>query len=126
MSDWKNYNLEDKLRGILSREKVRHPHLGQSFLSVYQLAIKYDKEFHNDVEAMGYKVGGKGSNVYTSLAQYIGRELSKRIKRGDITDIEGAVLSDTELSGIIFDNDSIVSSVTGNENGLSLFRIKDK
>ncbi|NFO11229.1 hypothetical protein FDB29_08980 [Clostridium botulinum] len=125
MSDWENYNLEDKLRGILSQENVRHPHLGKSFLSVYQLAIKYGKKFPNDVKAMGYEIGGKGSNVDTSFAQYIGKELSKRIKKRDITDIEGAVLSDTYLSEIVFDN-SIVSSVTGNKNGLSLFRIKDE
>ncbi|MGH4049958.1 MAG: hypothetical protein ACREVX_01180 [Clostridium sp.] len=128
MSNWIIYDCENRIREILLRSEYKKEpghHLGKPFLSPYQIAIEYDKTFHNDVLSMGYVVGGKGVNTKTSLAQYIGRELSKRIKNITITDIEGGFFSNKDLEEISFNHGNIIiSSATGGIQDLSIFRIK--
>lgn len=129
MSDWTNYQCETKIRDILLNSVYNadpEHHLGRPFMSPYQIAIEYDKRYHDDVIAMGYIIGGKGVNTKTSFAQYIGRELSKRIKDGTISDIEGGFFSNQDLDEIRFNhnNNTIVSSATGGDKDLSIFRIK--
>lgn len=127
MSNWINYDFEIRVRNILLNSSYKADpthHFGRPFLSPYQIAIEYDKLYHNDVLAMGYVIGGKGSNTKTSLAQYIARELSSRIKDYSISDIEGGFFSNQDLAEISFNyNNKIVSSVTNSDKDLSLFRI---
>lgn len=90
MKDWDKYNLEDRPRNILLQVGYKpnpQHHFGRPFLSSYQLAIEFDKAYHEDVISMGYVIGGKGANVKTLLAQYIGRELSRNIKNGSISGV---------------------------------------
>lgn len=127
MSNWSSYDIEKRLRRIMGSEtysvKPEH-HFGRPSLSSYQLAIEFDKLYHNDVVNMGYVIGGRGVNVKTSLAQYLARELSRKIKDGIITDIEGSFLSNTDLEKIEFKG-KIVSSSTGGSYDLALFKIID-
>jgi hypothetical protein len=51
---------------------------------------------------MGYVIGGKGVNTKTSFAQFIARGLSRRIKNGTISDIEGGFFSNQDLDEISF------------------------
>lgn len=122
MSDWENFNFEERIRKILNDEEKNHNqehHFGKPFLSSYQIAIEFDREYHEDVLKLGYNVGGKGINVNTSLAQYIARELSKNIKDNSITDIEGAFLSRDNITNITYANKIVPST-----SDLSMFRLK--
>lgn len=129
MSNWEMYNFDTRVRDILIRSEYKKEpehHLGKPFLSPYQMANQFDKAYHSDVIAMGYVVGGRGVNTKTSLAQYIGLELSRRIKNNTITDIEGRFFSNVDLEEIRFNNNGnkIISSSTGSNADLSMFRMK--
>lgn len=129
MSNWEKYNFDTRVRDILKRsvyKKEPGHHLGKPSLSPYQIAIQFNKAYPSDVIAMGYVVGGRGVNTKTSLAQYIGLELSKRLKNNTITDIEGGFFSNVDLEEIRFDNNGnkIISSSTGGNADLSMFRMK--
>lgn len=70
----------------------RH-HLGRPFATGYQLAILFKETFREDFDRLGYPVGGKGVGQEFTLASYLARELSQRIKRREITNVEGGFLS---------------------------------
>ncbi|NOH16230.1 hypothetical protein [Clostridium cochlearium] len=128
MSHWQNFDFENRIRKILSEitytSEPDH-HLNRPFMTAYQIAIKFDSLYSNDVKEMGYKVGGAGINQNISLAQYIARELSQRIKSGEIVDIEGAFLSNLYIKELTFnnDNESLKSSLVGTNSDHSIFRL---
>ncbi|SKA88611.1 hypothetical protein SAMN05443428_1099 [Caloramator quimbayensis] len=129
MSNWQVYNFENRIRDILSNVNYSpNPfhHFKRPYLSAYQIAIEFNRLYPNDVTKMGYVVGGDGSNTNKSLARYIANELSKRIKAGEITDIEGAFISSNFLKEMVFDNNGqdVISSSLGSEYDLSMFRLK--
>jgi hypothetical protein len=132
-SQWVQCDVEEKVRVILRDVSSHDPahHFGRPFLTAYQLAIAYDQKHHQDVVEMGYQVGGLGIDEPVSLAQYLARELSRRIKGGHITDIEGAFLANDHLHDIFFkrsqpgNNETIQSSLTQAKYPLSMFRIRD-
>ncbi|QCX34374.1 hypothetical protein FDN13_12050 [Caloramator sp. E03] len=130
MSNWQTYDFENRIRNILSNINYSpNPshHFKRPYLSAYQIAIEFNNLYPNDVAAMGYVVGGDGSNTLKSLSRYIANELSKRIKAGEITDIEGAFISNNFIKEMVFDNNGqdIISSLLGSEYDLSIFRLKD-
>jgi hypothetical protein len=129
MSVWENSEVERKVTEIL-RETPRQEahHFGRPYLSAYQLAIALDRRWRDVRDALDNPpVGGRGIGTRTSLAQYLARELSRRIKSGELTDIEGAFLSDEDLVELVYidsDRQPITSSLTGSGYHLSLFRLR--
>ena len=96
------------------------------FLTAYQIAIEFAEQFPDDVRRTGLPIGGRGTGQHSSLAQYIARELSRRIENHEILDIEGSFLSNRHLVGISFDNRGAVidSSLTDSQFDLSMFRMR--
>ena len=70
--------------------------------------------------------GGLGIGTRNSLAKYLAGELSRRIKSGDLTTVEGAFLTDEDLVELVYvesDGRQVTSSLTGSGYDLSLFRL---
>ena len=116
--------VEDNIRDILGDvyyRPNRHHHLGRPFLTAYQLAIEYDRRFPELRAQLGLTIGGSGSGEHQSLPQWLARNLSQRIRRGEIEDIEGGFLSDLHRAGISFNSRGrIVQSSVGD---ISIFRL---
>ena len=95
MSDWQDYNVADRLREILKGDHydAHGHHLGRSFLTGYQLAIEYDRRWPQLRADKGWPLGSAGSGGRASLAQYLARGLSREIRNGNLTDVEGGFLS---------------------------------
>lgn len=130
MSAWEELNIENKIIEILSNAEG-HPeehHLNPPFLTAYQIAITFAELYPDNVQSLDYPVGGEGIGQRTSLAQYLARELSRRIKSGHIQNIEGGFLSNQSLEKISFrfEDKEIVSSLTDTQFPLSMFRLKKK
>lgn len=121
---WEANCLEPKVVQILRDLKYDGHHLGRPFATGYQLAILFKETFKEDFHRLGYLVGGKGIGQEFTLASYLARELSQRIKRREITNVEGGFLSNQRLRQIEFNDagESVVSSLTGGEDDVALFR----
>jgi hypothetical protein len=105
-------------------------HFGRPYLTAYQLAIKVDAMHPNIAIGLGLEVGGRGVGERSSLAQYLARELSARIKRagdaGVTFPVEGAFVSNEHLTALSYtkaDGTQLISSLTGTGFDLSLFRL---
>ena len=132
MSIWEQFKFERKIREILadvSCSREGH-HFGQPFLTAYQVAIEFALKYPNEYKEIGMPIGGKDSRENNSLAQYIARELSKKIKSRSINDIEGGFISSHHLKNLVYhntvetDGKSIESSLIYPETELSMFRLK--
>ena len=121
---WETNCLEPKVVQILRNLKFHRHHLGRPFATGYQLAILFKEFFREDFDRLGYLVGGKGIGREFTLASYLARELSQRIKRREITNVEGGFLSNERLRKIEFSDagESVVSSLTGGEDDVAIFR----
>jgi hypothetical protein len=129
-SFWQEHQVEDKVRSILRdvQDGIAGHHFGKPFLSAYQLAIEFASRFPQATAALGMPVGGEGTGQRNSLAQYLSLELSRRIKRGELPDVEGAFFSNWHLSSIDFNNrgEKVHSSLTTSGFPLSMFRIRNE
>ena len=124
MSIWEDYAIEARVRGILD-VPPRDPghHFGRPFLTAYQIAISFAECFHADYLLIGKQIGGKGTGPSHSLAQYLARELSDRIKNGRMTGIEGADLHGIHLKKLEYrSGEGDVESSAGSSSELSMFR----
>jgi hypothetical protein len=129
MSVWERFEVERKIIGILRETPHQEAHhFGRPYLSAYQLAIEVDRRWPDLRNALDNPpVGGLGIGTRNSLAQYLARELSRRIKSGELTTVEGAFLSDEDLEELIYvesDGQRVTSSLTGSGYHLSLFRLR--
>lgn len=127
MSQWDNLQMSEKISQILKVQshKPRH-HFGRPFLTPYQIAIRFKKQFPSDFSTIGKPVGGKGTDQQDSLAQYIALELSRRIRDGRITNIEGRFLFRENLLTLKYEGDGgIVESSSMQAFDLSMFRLLD-
>ena len=128
MTRWDDFAFEDRLREILRTAPVHAPdhHLGRPFLTSYQLAIAFTERYPAETVQIGLPIGGAGTGVHNSLAQYIGGELSRRINTGQLHDIEGGFLSDFRLASLSFrhENGEISSSIIGAWD-TAIFRLVD-
>lgn len=122
-TDWNEYDFENKIRKILASVVPSSPghHLGPPFLTAYQIAIEFDRRHRDIVEKLGYQVGGKGIGEPVSLAQYIAKQLSQRIKSEKLTDIEGAFLSRHDIQSMTFST-GLQSSAEGSWDA-SIYRL---
>ncbi len=128
MSLWRELNIYQKVIEILSEIRYYDPthHFGIPFVTAYQLAILLADQYPEIKRRLGMEIGGEGIGERNSLAQYLAKELSSRINSGEITDIEGAFLSNRMLRDIFFTygNDDIKSSLTSSGYDLSMYRLR--
>jgi hypothetical protein len=127
MSVWETFEVERKITDILRETPYQEAHhFGPPYLSAYQLAIAMDRRWPDVRNALDNPpVGGRGIGTRHSLAQYLARELSRRIKSGELATIEGAFLSGEDLVELVYeesDRQRVTSSLTGSGYDLSLFR----
>ena len=96
-------------------------------MTSYQIAIEFARRNPEAMHNIDAPLGGEGVGVHHSLAQYIARELSVRIKDKSLKDIEGGFLSDVNLSSLTFRGPEgpITSSLTGNFD-VAIFRLKEE
>ena len=125
MSIWEDFSVEARVRCILdvpSREPGHH--FGRPFLTAYQIAISFAERFPDDHNLIGKQIGGKGTGPSHSLAQYLARELSDRIKSRRVTGIQGADLHGTHLKTLKYRSpEGDLESSTGSSSELSMFRL---
>lgn len=126
---WEQHAVESAvLKALPTTSSPDAHHFGPPYLTAYQLAIKVDAVHPEIAQALGVTVGGRGTGGPTSLAQYLARELSARIKRaGANYPVEGAFVSNEQLTVLAYkDNDgsTVTSSPTGTGYHLSLFRVR--
>ena len=102
---WEIYELSEKILQILDIEasKPNH-HFGRPFLTAYQIAILFKNMFPETYAQLNTPIGGKGTGNNHSLAQYIARNLSQQIKKGDLLNIEGRFLCMNIVDNLRFNN----------------------
>ncbi len=133
MSIWESESVFDAVLEALGEPHLNNPdghHFGRPYLTAYQLAIKVDAAHPNIRAALGVEVGGSGTGARTSLAQYLARELSRRIKQAGESQtpylVEGAFISNEHSRALTYvkaDGSAMTSSLTGTGFDLSLFRL---
>lgn len=134
-SEWDRQGVDRLVAEILQdvRQVDDSHHFGRPFMTAYQLAIKLRQRHPEAAHALNTEVGGLGTGAHTSLAQYLARELSQRIKRardeGWTYPVEGAFLSNDGITALTYANPEggrpVESSLTGSPKDLALFRWRD-
>ena len=103
-------------------------HFGRPWVTAYQVAIAVHAAHPGIAEALRVTIGGSGTGARNSLAQYLARELSGRIKRdGASYPVEGSFISNKHLTSLTYQDatgQAITSSLTGSGYDLSLFRAR--
>ena len=125
MSIWEDFSVEARIRAILD-VPPREPghHFGRPFLTAYQIAISFAELFPDEHDRIGKQIGGKGTGPSHSLAQYLARELSDRIRNDRVTGIEGADLHGMHLKKLEYrSGEGNIESSTGSSSELSMFRL---
>ena len=111
-SKWQQYEIAAKLLSILSElpEDAKGHYFERPFLTAYQIAIEFAQRHPEVVMALGHPVGGEGIGVRYSLASYLAKQLSDRIRDG-LVPVEGVFLINKHLHAITFDhNDKFITS----------------
>ena len=123
MSIWQRHSIEARIREILASVPLDRHHFDRPFITAYQIAIAFEQRHPRDATVIAKPVGGKDTGRYDSLAEYFANQLSRRIDKGTITDIEGRFLNGRFLKCLQFDNqgDTVTSSL-GKAN-MSIFRL---
>ena len=124
MSIWQRYSIESRIREILGFAPTTRHHFGRAFLTPYQIAIAFEQLHPQDARLIAKPVGGKDTGTHDSLAKYFANQLSRRIRSGSITDIEGRFLSGLYLDTLKYRNrgDTVTSSL--GEADMSIFRLR--
>jgi hypothetical protein len=132
MSVWQSHSVLGAVVEALNGVHLTNPgghHFGRPYLTAYQLAIKVGAAHPEIATALGVQIGGAGIGERSSLAQYLGRELSSRIKQAEASNIHypvaGAFVSNEHLLELRYrtaEGTPLVSSLTGSGYDLSLFR----
>jgi len=126
MTKWEKLQMEYRIQDILNNQEYHKSdhHLGRPFLSAYQIAIEYAQRYRTDFNSLGMQIGGKGIGKNSSFSQYIGRELSRRLEKQTLPDIQGGFFSNSHLNDIEFSSidGHIHSSATKGKSPISIFR----
>lgn len=128
MSIWKKFSVESHIRDILNDVTLhaKGHHFSRPFLTAYQIAIEFAERYPNDCKSIGKPIGGKGTGQKDSLAQYLALELSRRIKSGKLSDIEGRFLHEAYLNKLEYcSKKGTIESSVGPGADLSMFRLID-
>ena len=125
MSQWDNLGIQACVEAILSAvPELDHHFGGRPFMTAYQIAIEFARDCHDQFEQLRKEVGGKDTGVRDSVSQYLANELSRKIQAGQISNIEGAFLSNRHINKLSFHNAprDVESSISGNRASISMFR----
>lgn len=127
ISQWDQLQMDAKLLRVLDvQSHDPSHHFGRPFLTPYQIAIRFNQLYSQDVQIIGKPLGGAGTGQQDSLAQYIALELSKRIKDRRITNIEGRFLYRGNLKTLQYEvNGQIIESSSMQAYDLSMYRLLD-
>ncbi|MBB4910543.1 hypothetical protein [Actinophytocola algeriensis] len=123
-------DTENAVRRALGEVTYAEPgreHLGLPYITAYQLAIKVRRI--DPSVAPELEVGGEGIGQRQSLAQFLARELSQRIKRDETYFVEGAQLSSAAMTVMTFrhpDGRVISNSLISAGYDTSMFRLREK
>ena len=115
--------ITDILAAIASSEDDHH--FGTSFATAYQLAILLKANCPDVFERFGRPVGGRGAGDNVGFARYLARELSQRIRSGEITRIEGRFLSYDRVGRLEFDDAGVKVIASSNRPRVSMFRCRE-
>lgn len=129
MSTWVDEDVERKVVDILRDVPTinRTHHFGRPFISAYQLAVALHRRYPEVAAALNQPLGGAGVGRRNSLAQYLAKQLSDRIRRDPSYPVDGAFISNQDVMEIAYqapDDTRVTSSLTGSGYDLSLFRIR--
>lgn len=124
MSLWKSEEIKDKIVNVLRNINIPGPHhFGRPFVTAYQLAIDFEKNYPETVNKLRLEMGGKGSGLYNSLPQYLALQISKHIS---ILPVEASFLCSKYVDELKFNyTHELVSSLDDSQYGLSMFRFKE-
>jgi hypothetical protein len=131
MSTWEDHQIELRILEILHDVPAlgQPSPLGRPFVTSYQLAIDLERRHPEIRQALNYPLGGAGAGRRVSMAQYLGKQLSQRLRQGTLDPtIEGAFISDADVVDISYrrpDGEVLHSSVSGTGFDLALFRLRD-
>ncbi len=123
---WKKHELKEKITEILKKAKYQKKSqiYEYPYLTPHQIAQEFSKKYPQEFKNIGKTLGGSGTGGDgDSLPRYISLELSTRIERGEITDIEWAQLSQERIEEIKFSQGIIASNIEWGYN-ISMYRYK--
>ena len=123
MSIWQDHSIVSRIREILASVPDEGHHFGRPFLSAYQIAIAFDQRYRREADLIAKPVGGKDTGRHDSLAEYFANQLSRRIRNGTLSGIQGRFLNGRFLESLRYDNrgDPVASSL--GEANMSIFRL---
>ncbi len=125
-SKWEKFDFSVKITEVLSDTKYDSTHhFGRPFLTPYQIASELVRRHPTICRDIDKSFGGQDTGEYTSLVQYIARELSSRIKSKEIPHIQGVHLCNEHLKEYTFwgPDGSEVSVPNRGQEHLSLYRL---
>lgn len=125
LSTWEKYRLTEKILRILDVQSYEpNHHFGRPFLTAYQIAILFKNLYPEDFVRLNKPLGGEGTGIHHSLAQYLARNLSQQIKNGSLPKVEGRFLNMRNIDQLDFnDFGEMVRSTQMTD--LSMFRLID-
>lgn len=127
MTKWEQFEMERKITEVLSMAKFEtEHHFGKPFLTPYQIAIELTGRHPTLCKDLEMELGGAGTGLQNSLTQYIAQQLSTRIKKKEIRNIEGAFIFNMHLTDLVFKNlkGQEIHSSNSDQDALSMFRLK--
>ena len=101
-AQWREHEMERRIRELLTRVHVRGQNSSRPtrpFVTSYQLAIMFEKEYSDVCERLNLLTGGKSTTMSNTLAGDIGKTLSRKIRDGEIRDMDYKTLSCQYLIG---------------------------
>jgi hypothetical protein len=127
MTIWNRHDIGNKVLAILDvRSHQPNHHFGRPFLTPYQIAIEFKRRHPADCQQIGKPVGGKDTGQQNSIAQYIAQQLSRRIKAGDLPNVEGRFLNRQHLFALKYeDGGGTIESSSMHSYDLSMYRRTD-
>jgi hypothetical protein len=129
MSVWESEQVEERIIAILNDVPGAHGthHFGPPYVSAYQLAIEMERRHPEVRTALGYPLGGAGVGERNSLAQYLAKQLSDRIKANPTHPVQGSFITNEDLIELVYrdpEGRRLVSTLTDSGYDLSLFRLR--
>ena len=127
MTKWEQFGMERKITEVLSMAKfeIAH-HFGKPFLTPYQIAIELTVRYPALCKDLDMELGGVNTGLHNSLTHYVANQLSIRIEKEEITNIEGAFIFNMHLTDLVFrtSEGKEIHSSNSDQDALSMFRLK--
>jgi hypothetical protein len=125
-SDWDKYQMGTRIREILGQAPSNSIHeSGRFFMTAYQIAIEFARNYEDDFKKMKRPIGGVGAGN-RALSKYIATQLARKIKARKLPTIEIQFFHSLDVKSLTFRyrDDEIVA--TPNDAGYpnSMYRLK--